>query len=112
MHELALCQGIIEEVSARVVDAKVLKVVVEVGKFAMVLPEALRFSFDLCAEGTVLEGAALEIRELPGKGRCLDCQKEILLERPFDSCSCGSAALLRLSGDELRIVEVEVLPCV
>lgn len=112
MHELALCRGIIEEVSAHITDAKVQKVVVEIGRLTIVLPEALRFSFDLCAQGTALEGATLEIREVPGKARCLDCQQEVTLERPFDRCSCGSSALLRLSGDELRIVEVEVLSCV
>lgn len=42
------------------------RVVVEIGRETAVLPDAVRFCFDLCAEGTVVEGAELEIVELMG----------------------------------------------
>ena len=36
----------------------------------LILPDAIRFCFDLCSEGTVAEGAELEIIETPGPARC------------------------------------------
>jgi hydrogenase nickel incorporation protein HypA/HybF len=69
----------------------------------------VRFCFDLCCEGTLLEGAALEILEPPGLGRCRACGEEIQLEQPFGQCGCGSVDLDLVSGDELRIREMEVV---
>jgi hydrogenase nickel incorporation protein HypA/HybF len=65
MHELAICEAMVAGVSERVGDVKISRVVLEIGKLTAVLPDALRFCFDLCAEGTNLEGAMLDIREIP-----------------------------------------------
>jgi hydrogenase nickel incorporation protein HypA/HybF len=108
MHELGLTQEIVALVRERTAGAKVNRVVLEVGKLAAVLPDALLFCFDLCTEGTELEGATLEIRELPGRARCLECGTELTLDKPFGQCSCGNTFLEWLSGEELRITELEV----
>jgi hydrogenase nickel incorporation protein HypA/HybF len=83
-------------------------VVVEVGKLAAVLPDALRFCFGLATENTPLSGAELEIVETAGRARCRDCGAEVALERPFGRCVCQSSDLEWLSGDELKIKELEV----
>ena len=49
MHELGIAQEIVEQVSARAQGARVLRVVLEIGKLAAILPDALRFCFDLAA---------------------------------------------------------------
>ena len=59
MHELGMAQEIVAMVSERAGGSRVTRVVLEVGKLAAVLPDALRFCFDLCVEGTrSIEGAA------------------------------------------------------
>lgn len=63
MHELGIAQGIVELVAEKSEGARVVRVVVVVGRLVAVLPDALRFCFELAAEGTVAEGAALEILE-------------------------------------------------
>jgi hydrogenase nickel incorporation protein HypA/HybF len=108
MHELAITEEIVSIVSAEAAGAKVTRVVVRVGKLSAVLPDAMRFCFDLCAAGTPAEGARLEIIETPGRGRCRACGAEAVLEGPFESCPCGSAELDWIEGDELRISEMEV----
>jgi hydrogenase nickel incorporation protein HypA/HybF len=114
MHELALTQEIVDIVSRRVAaratarPVKVTRVVLEVGRLAAVLPDAIRFCFELCAEGTPLEGAALDVVEVAGRGRCRACGGEVVLDRPFGTCACGNTDLEWLSGDELAIKEVEV----
>jgi hydrogenase nickel incorporation protein HypA/HybF len=115
MHELALTQEIVDVVCRRIAGAgagarppRVTRVVLEVGRLAAVMPDAIRFCFDLCAEGTPLEGASLDVVEVAGRGRCRTCGSEVVLERPFGTCGCGCTDLEWLSGDELAIKEVEV----
>ena len=47
--------------------ATIIRVVVEIGKLAAVLPDALRFSFDVASEGTAAGGASLEVIETSGQ---------------------------------------------
>lgn len=109
MHELAVTQAIVELAAEQAGGARVLRVVVEIGKLSAVVPDSVRFCFELCCEGTALEGATLDIREPPGLGRCRACGGEIVLEQPFGRCDCGSTDLDLISGDELRIREMEVV---
>jgi hydrogenase nickel incorporation protein HypA/HybF len=108
MHELGLAQEIVEIVSERAGGARVTRVVLEIGKLAVVLPDALRFCFDLCVESTALEGADLVILETPGLARCRACGGDVRLDRPLGQCACGSTDLEWLSGEELKIKEFEV----
>src|SRR5258706_12451880 len=106
MHELAITEEVVRIVGERAGARKVRRVVLEIGKLSSVLPDAVRFCFDLCAEGPPAEGAALEILEPPGLGRCRECGGEVKLDRPFGRCACGSSDLEWVSGDELKIREM------
>src|SRR6267142_6480830 len=108
MHELAIMESVVDAVTERVGDVKVVRVLLEIGKLSGVVPDALRFCFDLATAETPLEGAALEIVEIPGRARCLQCFADVDLEDQIALCVCGSANLDFLSGQELRIREVEV----
>ncbi|MGP0069099.1 MAG: hydrogenase maturation nickel metallochaperone HypA [Isosphaeraceae bacterium] len=108
MHELGIAQEIIEIVSRRAGDARVTRVVLEIGQHAPILPDSIRFCFDLCSEGTAAEGARLEILEIPGRARCRQCGAELALDEPFGTCPCGSYDLQWLAGDEIQIKEMEV----
>jgi hydrogenase nickel incorporation protein HypA/HybF len=109
MHELGITQEILAVVSERSEGARVRRVVLEIGKLTAILPDALRFCFEVCSAGTVAEGAELEIDELPGRARCRQCGAEVQLDQPFGRCACGSSDLDWLSGEELRIKEMEVV---
>ncbi|HTF33674.1 MAG TPA: hydrogenase maturation nickel metallochaperone HypA [Myxococcota bacterium] len=109
MHELAITQSIIAAVTEHVGKSKVTRVVIEVGALTTVAPHAVRFCFDVCAKDTNLAGAELEIVEIAGRARCMDCGDERALESPIALCPCGSLNFDLLSGHELKIREVEVL---
>jgi hydrogenase nickel incorporation protein HypA/HybF len=111
MHEMALTQDLVALITENCTGQRVMRVVLEVGKLAAVAPDAFRFCFELCAEGTPVEGAALEIVELPGRGLCRDCGREMWLHSAFEHCICGSFALEFLCGEELQLKEVEVIQC-
>jgi len=111
MHELAISEAIVSEVCERVGDTSVVRVVLEIGRLSGVVPDAVRFCFDLAARSTVLEGAALEIMEIPGLARCRSCQAPVALgDCHIGTCAgCGSVDLDVVGGQELRIKCVEVM---
>ena len=108
MHELGITQEIVALVCERVGEARVRRLVLEIGKLSAVLPDAVRFCFEVCAQDTVLEGAELEIIETPGLARCRQCGAGLTLDRPFGRCACGNSDLEWLAGEELRIKELEI----
>lgn len=109
MHELAITQEIIEVVLERAGAAQVKRVTLEIGRLSCVLPDAVRSCFDACISGTPLEDTTLEIIETPGLARCTACAAQVVLERPFGRCGCGCTELEWLSGEELRIRQMEVI---
>ncbi len=109
MHELAIAEGVIDAVGQRVGRARVLRVVVRIGRLACVEPDALRFCFEECARGTGAEGAALEIVDVPARARCRTCGAEdVDVDPRIPLCPCGSADLEVRSGGELLLSAVEV----
>lgn len=111
MHELGITAEIVEIVTQRCGGRKVAKIVLEIGKLTAVMPDAVRFCFDMCTEGTVAEGASLEIIEPPGRARCKACGLEFDVAQPFAECGCGCFDLDWLSGTQLTIKNMEVLEC-
>lgn len=71
MHELSITQAIVDQCAERCEGQRVLRVVIEIGKQTCVAPDAVRFAFELCARGTPVEGAALEIHTPPGEALLL-----------------------------------------
>lgn len=108
MHELGIAQEIIAIVAENAGGSRVTRVVLEIGRHALILPDSIRFCFDLCSEGTVAHGAELEIREIDARARCRDCGAEVLLEQPFGLCGCGSSDLQWLAGEEIKVKEMEI----
>lgn len=113
MHELSIVTSIIRIVREEMAQngARHLKgIKIRVGEMAAVEPEALRFCFEVCTEGTDMEGVILDIEEVPVMGQCINCKKEFRLNMYLDSrCAvCGGEAVDYLSGMELDIVSMEV----
>ncbi len=66
MHELGITRNLVAIVSDAAAGRRVRKVWLEIGQQSALLPEAVRFCFDVVSRGTALEGAALEIVAPPG----------------------------------------------
>jgi hydrogenase nickel incorporation protein HypA/HybF len=108
MHELSITQNIVAIVAEHAKGMKVQRVLLEIGKLSAIMPDAIKFCFDVCTQGTVLEGATLEIWEIPGLAKCQKCGAQIPLEKPFGVCECGSTQLNLIAGQELKIKEIEL----
>jgi hydrogenase nickel incorporation protein HypA/HybF len=109
MHELGITKNIVAIAAENAQGLPVKRVKLEIGQLSAILPDAIRFCFDVCAKGTVLEGAQLEIQEIAGIGQCTDCQHQMFLSEPYGICDrCGSIKLKIIQGEELKIKEMEV----
>ena len=108
MHELGISRNIVAIVSETANGRRVRRVTLEIGKLSGVMTDALLFCFDAVALGTVLEGAALEIREIEGRARCVACGAEFDVPTLLEACGCGSRRLTHLAGEELNIATMEL----
>jgi len=109
MHELSITQGVVDICEDTAAGRRVIAVVLEIGALSGVIPEAVEFCFEACARGTALEGAKLIIERTPARGRCEDCAAEFPLKTYYEPCpDCGSYRVTILSGEELRVKELEV----
>jgi hydrogenase nickel incorporation protein HypA/HybF len=113
MHEVALCQGLVELILAQQRETPfeyVRRVIVEIGALGHVDPHALEFAFDVQAHDSPAADAVLEIREIPGRAWCMDCEASVSLARRGDGCpTCGGFTLIVEQGEELRLKELEVV---
>lgn len=108
MHELAIVERIVEAAVEHAAVGRVRRLVLEIGKLSTVAPDAVRFAFDVVAEGTPMEGAELEIVEVAGRARCRSCDAALVLERPLRRCRCGGVDLEWVEGMGVKIVRLEV----
>ena len=109
MHELAVAEGLVDGVTERLPGQRIAAVRVEIGALSGVVPDALRFCFDLATEGTPLAGAELEISEPEARCDCRDCGRSFEPEdRRILLCPCGSANVAVTSGQQLLITSVKV----
>lgn len=108
MHELAITQSVVDAVCERAAGRPVRSVQVQVGALTAVVPEAMLFCFDLVAEGTVADGARLDIECCPGAARCRGCGADFAVADLILLCACGSADVQVTAGRELSILSMEV----
>lgn len=112
MHEFSLVNAIIETLEGEAEAngwGRICSVTLNVGAMRQVVPEIMRFAFKVASEGTSLDGADLEIVEIPIEVHCPACGKSwgeehVGLKCPF----CGSEDADMLHGMELDIDSVEV----
>lgn len=112
MHELSLMEGMVADLEAEAANqgfARICRIRLEVGRLSGVEVEALRFAFGPATEGSLAEGADLEILEIAGTGRCQACGAEVEIAARFDPCpTCGDGFVQVSGGTELRIKDLDV----
>jgi hydrogenase nickel incorporation protein HypA/HybF len=112
MHEFSIATSllqIITEEARPFKGARVRTVRLRIGTLSGILPDALRFAFEIITEGTVAEGAALVIEEVPMIVSCRACGKVSAPDDPFILCpGCGSGDADIKGGRELEIESMEI----
>jgi hydrogenase nickel incorporation protein HypA/HybF len=108
MHELGIARNIVAIVGDAAKGRRVRRVTLDVGKLSGVMSDAIAFCFETVAQGTALQGATLEIRQIEGRARCVACGSEFVTETLYTPCACGSRRIERLQGEELNIKSMEL----
>jgi hydrogenase nickel incorporation protein HypA/HybF len=112
MHEMSLAGGIlrvVEQARERERFARVSTLRLAAGALAGVELAALRFALEAAAPGTLLDGARIEIDEVPGQAFCMGCGESVPIASRTDDCPrCGSARLTPTGGLELKVVDLVV----
>ena len=107
MPELGITQNIVSIVSEHASGRAVKRVTLEIGAPSAIMPEAIRFCFDVVARDTPLAGAELDIISIAASGRCRSCNAEFERTTLFTPCPCGSRNVERLCGEGLAIKSYE-----
>ncbi len=112
MHEMSIVAGILDiaENQAREASASVINSIeIEVGQLAGVEISALEFCFDVARRDTLAATATLVIHQIPGRGRCPDCEREVAVDFFVAVCpACGESLVEITQGRELKVRSLNV----
>jgi hydrogenase nickel incorporation protein HypA/HybF len=112
MHEISVMQSAIEiavEQAKAQGAQQIHRVNMRVGTLAGVIPDSLEFAFDIVTQGTMAEGAKLEIEHIPAQCHCTQCGSDFEPKDFFYECpNCGSLNVELLHGKELELAYLEV----
>lgn len=112
MHELAVCQGMLDQVTRIAADHRatgVNRILVKIGALSGVEPELLRQTFPLASAGTVAAAAELAIETAAIRVRCDTCGAETeALPNRLTCGACGDWHTRVISGDEMMLMSVDL----
>ena len=112
MHEMSLAEGVVriaEEAAQRESARRIRSVRIEIGRLAPVESRALAFCLDAASRGTLAQGAAFLLVDVPGSGWCTGCAREVPMTTSFDRCpECGGGPLRITAGTEMRVRDIEI----
>ena len=112
MHELAICQALMDQLEAIAKNnnaSRVISVVVGIGPLSGVEAHLLKNAYPVASAGTIAEHAELVIEDLPLQVRCKQCDKQSSVQPNKLICPhCGDWQTTLVSGDELLLMSVEL----
>jgi hydrogenase nickel incorporation protein HypA/HybF len=112
MHELAICQALLDQVEevARAHCAKrVVSVSLRIGPLAGVEPTLIEQAFTIASAKTLVEGAQLVIERTAVRIECIHCGAQAEVRSNALTCSsCGSWQTRVLEGEDLLLMRVEL----
>lgn len=110
MHELSVCQALLQQVReiARSHRAQAVDVVtVQIGPLSGVVPDLLEHAFGIARAGAYTEAARLQVETLPVRIHCPQCRLEAEAAPNRLLCpECGNWRVRVVSGEELLLARV------
>ena len=112
MHELAVCQALldqVEELARARHSSEVVEINVEIGPLSGVEPELLQQAFTVARAGTLADSARLVLTSMPVQVHCELCDSTTEVQPARLVCGhCGNWRTRVVSGDELLLTTVEL----
>jgi len=112
MHELAICQSLmdqVQDIAAERNARNVTSITVGIGPLSGVEAQLLNNAYTVARAGTIAEQAELMIEHLPIRVRCTQCDTESdALPNKLTCKQCGDWRTTLISGDEMLLMSVEL----
>ena len=113
MHELSIALSLVDaacEKAAALGEVRVETVYVRLGPLSGLVKDALSFCFDAAARGSSIEGAHLEIEDVPAVVFCARCsaERELASASHLRCPVCGEPTPDVIAGRELELAALEV----
>ena len=114
MHELGIVLNVIdrvEEIAKENNVKKVTKLTLEIGEVSSIVPSYFSDFFEWAKKKTdYMKDTELEMIILEGLSYCRDCKKTYKTTEYAKKCPhCGSDNTYLVTGDEMRIKDIEVI---
>lgn len=112
VHEASLMQGALDLAVQTARDqnaSRIHRISLRVGTWSGVVPDALKFAFEVLRAHTLAAEATLEIESIPIRMRCPQCCHEFSPPDTDTSCqNCGAMVTQFIAGRELELASVEI----
>ncbi|MCW2945209.1 MAG: hydrogenase expression/synthesis, HypA [Actinoallomurus sp.] len=109
MHEVGLAEAILEAVEKRAAGRPVTRAKVRAGALLHVVEPSMGQAFQLVTEGTVAEGAAIDVVVTPAQITCRACGHQDGTHDPLAVCpACGGDDVDVTGGNELVLESIEI----
>ena len=112
MHELAICQSLVDqldEIAGDHPDKRITVVHLQIGPLSGVVPELLRDAFPIASAGTAAQDAELQFHQSEIQVHCPSCDRDSVVSSNKLTCAyCGNWQTQLVSGDELMLNQVEL----
>lgn len=112
MHELAICQALmdqVEDIASQRDAVSVTGIQLGIGPLSGVESQLLKDAYPFASSGTIAENSQLFIESLPVRVHCDQCEKESeTVPNKLVCRHCGNWRTTLVSGDELLLMRVEL----
>lgn len=109
MHELGIAEAILHAVEKRADGRPVRRAKIRAGALLRVVEPSMDQAFQLVTEGTLAEGAAIDLVITPARLTCHACGHDGSTLDPLAVCpACGAGDVEVIGGDELVLESIEI----
>lgn len=104
MHEFGYVESLLPVLERRAEGRTVTRIGVRAGVLHRLVDDSFQMAFDAVAAGTVADGAAVVLEQVPVDLHCDGCGQERETDQQMDSCpACGSTSVSNRNGDEFTL---------
>lgn len=112
MHELPMTEQIVKIASEKAKEnnaRKVLRIALVVGELSGFIGESIQMYFDIISQGSICEGAVLEMETVKSKWYCPNCDSHYIHKPLSFACpECGEDGLPTEIGKEFYVKHIEI----
>jgi len=104
MHEIGYVESLLPVLEARADGRAVARVGVRAGVLHRLVDDSFQQAFAMVAAGSIAEGAAVELEQVPVEVTCSACGAVSEADQQLTICpGCGSAEVTNAAGDEFTL---------